>query len=109
MKLGISEYTQGNKSIQEYYSGCMELWTEFKELVYATIFDEGLAPLQQFHEDSQRDQLLMKMQKEYETVHCNLMPNPLMEDCLGELLWEEQCLLTKAVMRKKKNIFYDHL
>lgn len=33
----------------------MELWTEFKELVYATIFDEGLAPLQQFHEDSQRE------------------------------------------------------
>lgn len=37
------------------------------------------------------------------------MPNPLMEDCLGELLWEEQCLLTKAVTRKKKNNFYDHL
>lgn len=61
----------------------MELWTEFKELVYASIFNEGLAPLQQFHKDSKRDQFLMKMQKEYETGHCNLMPNPFN----GRLSW----------------------
>ena len=32
LELAISEYTHGNKSIQEYFSGFMDLWTELKEL-----------------------------------------------------------------------------
>lgn len=40
LEFDISEYRQGNKSIQEFYSSFMELQTGFKDLVYATTFEE---------------------------------------------------------------------
>ena len=37
LELEFSEYCQWNKSIQEFHSGFISLWTEFVELVYATV------------------------------------------------------------------------
>lgn len=88
------EYSHGNKSKQKYYSGFMDLWTEFKEFVYTTVSD-GLPTLQKYHEDTQRVQFLMKLHEEYEIVRTTSMswvPTPSLVDCLGELLQEEQCL-----------------
>lgn len=39
LELEISKYSQGNKSIPEYYSGFTNLWSEFMELVYTTVQD----------------------------------------------------------------------
>jgi len=33
----IVSYTQGNLSIQEYFSGFQNLWGEFSDVVYATV------------------------------------------------------------------------
>ena len=53
MEYEISEYSEGNKSIQDYFSGFVNIWTEYAELVYATISEEAIPTLQKVHEVSQ--------------------------------------------------------
>ena len=101
LKCDISEYSQGNKSIQDYYSRLVNLWTEYTELVYSTLSVASLPDFQKEHKDSQRDQFLMKLRVEYELVRSNLLsrvPTPSLNECLGELLREEQRLLTQATI-----------
>lgn len=64
----ISEYSQGDKSILDDYSGFINLWTEFTKLVYAMVPNNAISALQKVHEISQRDQLFMKLWREYESV-----------------------------------------
>ncbi|KAH7522546.1 hypothetical protein FEM48_Zijuj07G0149900 [Ziziphus jujuba var. spinosa] len=91
LELELSEYCQGNLSIQDYYSGFLNLWAKYKELIYASVPAQGLPILQQVHEVSQSDQFLMKLQREYEPVRVNLMsriPSPSLETCFAELFRE---------------------
>lgn len=69
LELELSEFCQWKKSIQEFRSGFISLWTEFVELVYATVPESELPTLQKFHKSSQRDQFLMKLRNEFESVH----------------------------------------
>ncbi|KAH7514307.1 hypothetical protein FEM48_Zijuj11G0075100 [Ziziphus jujuba var. spinosa] len=106
LELELSEYCQGNLSIQDYYSGFLNLWAEYKELVYASVPSEGLPILQQVHEVSQRDQFLMKLRCEYELIHVNLMsriPSPSLETCFDELFREEQRCFTQSVLENKNH------
>lgn len=41
LELKLFEYYQGTFYIQDYYSGFMNLWAEYKELVYAIVPKEG--------------------------------------------------------------------
>eukprot|EP00268_Persea_americana_P008028 TRINITY_DN13082_c1_g1_i2.p1 TRINITY_DN13082_c1_g1~~TRINITY_DN13082_c1_g1_i2.p1 ORF type:complete len:103 (+),score=10.93 TRINITY_DN13082_c1_g1_i2:211-519(+) len=46
----------------------------------------------------------MKLRPKYETVRSNLMSRaslPNVDDCLQELLWEEQCLVTKIAIEQQ--------
>ncbi|KAF7143753.1 hypothetical protein RHSIM_Rhsim05G0128700 [Rhododendron simsii] len=104
LELDISEYSQGTMSIQEYYSGFIIIWAEYKELVYANVSIEGLKTLQAVHEITQRDQFLMKLRHEFEPVRSNLMsraPTPSLETSLSELLRDEQRCLTQAALEQK--------
>ena len=59
-----------------------------------------LLPLQQH---SHRDQFLMKVRPDYETVRSNLMSwasLPSLDDRLQELLWEEERPVTKTSMEQ---------
>ncbi|XP_060669987.1 retrovirus-related Pol polyprotein from transposon RE1 isoform X4 [Ziziphus jujuba] len=106
LELELSEYCQGNLSIQDYYSGFLNLWAEYKELVYASVPPEGLPILQQVHEVSQRDQFLMKLRREYEPIRVNLMsriPSPSLETCFAELFREEQRCVTQSVLENKNH------
>ena len=51
----ISNYVQGNLSIQDYYSGFQNLWVEYIDNIYAQIPTESLSIIQQVHEQSKRD------------------------------------------------------
>ena len=58
---------------------------------------EALSKLQTVHEDSRRDQFLMKLRAEYEITRAGLLnrnPVPTLDICHGELLQEEQRLAT---------------
>jgi hypothetical protein len=39
----IANYTQGNLSIQEYFSGFQNLWGEFSDMVYAKVSAASLS------------------------------------------------------------------
>ena len=106
LEYDISNYTQGNLSIQEYYTGFVMLWTEYTDLVYASVPDTSLEGIQTLHQTSQRDQFLMKLRHEFESVRSNLLlrtPSPSLDDCLNELLREEQRLSTQATLEQQGN------
>ena len=93
----IASNTQGNLSIQEYFSGFQNLGGEFSNMVYARVPAASLSAVQAIHEQSKRDQFLMKLRHEFEVTHSNLMNqdlSPSLDVCFGELLSEEQGLPT---------------
>jgi len=94
----IAMYSQGGLSVQDYFSGFQNLWAEFTDIVYATIPSESISIIQGVHEQSKRDQFLMKLRSDFENVRSNLMnrdPSPSLDVCFRELLREEQRLFTQ--------------
>jgi hypothetical protein len=68
-------------------------------MVYAKVPTTSLSDVQTVHEQSKRDQFLMKLRPEFEVTRSNLVnqdPSPSLDVCFGELLRNEQCLLTQA-------------
>ncbi|XP_073128888.1 uncharacterized protein [Henckelia pumila] len=104
LELELGQFSQGSMSIQEFYSSFENIWAEYTDIVYAHVPPEGLIVVQKVHETSKRDQFLMKLKGEFEAIRSNLMnrdPVPLLDICIGELLREEQRLMTQAVMEQK--------
>nr|GMD03745.1 Retrovirus-related Pol polyprotein from transposon TNT 1-94 [Ipomoea batatas] len=104
LELELGQLSQGSMSIQEFYSSFETLWVEYTDIVYANVPPEGLSAVQSVHETSKRDQFLMKLRGEFETIRSNLMNRqlvPSMDICVGELLREEQRLTTLAVLEQK--------
>ncbi|KAI4331744.1 hypothetical protein L6164_016702 [Bauhinia variegata] len=101
LELEISNFNQGNLSIEQYYSGFLNLWSEYSGIIYSKVPKEALAGIQAVHEDSRRDQFLMKLRSDFEVVRAGLLnwnSVPSLSICLGELLHEEQRLATQAVL-----------
>lgn len=97
----ISQFVQGTLSIQDYYSQFTSLWTDYAAIIYADLPAASLSSIQEIHKTSQRNQFLMKLRPQFETVRSNLMsrvPSPSLESCLGELLREEQRLVTQTAL-----------
>ena len=55
LELEIGNFSQGNLSIEQYYSGFINLWSEYSGIIYSKVPKEALASLQAVHEDSRRD------------------------------------------------------
>lgn len=105
----IAEYNQGDKTVQEYYSGFMTLWIEYTSFMYATIPDQAIGLIQKVNESTQRHQFLMKLRHEFEPVRASLLnrsPTPSLDVCLQELLREEQRCKSQAILDLHKS---DHL
>jgi hypothetical protein len=65
--------------------------------VYASVPPEGLITIQNVHETNKHDQFLMKLRGDFEAIRSNMMnrePVPLLDICVGELLREEQWIVT---------------
>ena len=98
LELDIGNYRQGNLSIEQFYSGFINLWSDYSGLVHSQVPKAALASLQVVHFESQRDQFLMKLQPEFESARIGLINRtlvPSLEVCLGELLREEQNLASQ--------------
>ncbi|KZV27588.1 hypothetical protein F511_11591 [Dorcoceras hygrometricum] len=101
LELTIANYTQGDLSVQDYYSGFLNLWSDYSNLVTAMVSGEGLVAVLDVHKTSQRDQFLMKLRPEFESLCASLVnrvPVPSLEACFGEFLREEQRLNTQNTM-----------
>ena len=103
LELDIATYRQGDLSIQDYYSGFLNLWAEHSAILHADVSTDSLAVVQKVYEISKRDQFLMKLRPEFDVVRAALLnrnPAPSLDVCLGELLREEQRLLTQGAMSR---------
>ncbi|XP_050877563.1 uncharacterized protein LOC127081339 [Lathyrus oleraceus] len=101
LELDIANYKQGDLSIQEYYSGFLNLWTEHSAIIHAKVPKTSLAAVQEVYNTSERDQFLMKLRSEFEVVRGALLNRnlvPSLDTCVGELLREEQRLITQGAM-----------
>ena len=59
----------GSLSIQDYYSAFLTLWHEYADLVTADVpIIATLSTIQTIHATTRRDQFLMKLRPEYESV-----------------------------------------
>jgi transposase InsO family protein len=97
----IAMFQHGSLSIQDYYSAFLTLWHEYATLVTADVPVAALSTIQTLHATTQRDQFLMKLRPEYESVRSALLnrsPVPSLDVCFGELLREEQRLSTQAIL-----------
>ena len=103
LEYDIANYSQGNLSIQDYFSKFQSLWAEFIDIVYAKVPTESLSDVQEVHEQSKRDQFLMKLRSEFEAICSNMMnraPSPSLNACFGELFREEQHLATQTTLQQ---------
>ncbi|KAF5469242.1 hypothetical protein F2P56_013330 [Juglans regia] len=99
----IAMFQHGSLSIQDYYSAFLTLWHEYTALVTADVPVAALSTIQTLHETSRRDQFLMKLGPEYESIRSSLLnrsPVPSLDICFGELLREEQRLSTQAILEQ---------
>ena len=99
----IAMFQHGSLSIQDYYSAFLTLWHEYADLVTADVPIAALSTIQTIHATTRRDQFLMKLRPEYESVCSSLLnrsPVPSLDICFGELLREEQRLSTQAILEQ---------
>ena len=77
---------------------------EFTDIACAFVTGDNLTGLQKFHKINQRDQFLMKLRPEFDTIRSNLMsrqPTPSLETSLNEVLREEQRQVTQTHLTKQ--------
>jgi len=55
LEFDISNFSQGNLSIKQYYSGFVNLWSEYSGIIYFKVYKKALPSLQAVHEVSKRD------------------------------------------------------
>jgi len=102
----ISVYRHESLSISELYFHFMNLWAEYTGIVYKDLSVERQTVVQTFNESTKRDQFLMKLRFDFEGIQTNVMNKaivPSLDECLNDLLREEQRLLTQATMDQKKS------
>jgi hypothetical protein len=69
----IAMFQHGSLSIQDYYSAFLNLWHEYAALVTADVPVATLSTIQTLHATTQRDQFLVKLCPEYESVRSALL------------------------------------
>lgn len=95
LELKIANYTQGNLTIEQYYSGFLKLWSEYSCIIYANVLVAALQEIDKW------DQFLMKLRTEFEVAQASLLnhdPIPFLDVCFSELLREKQRLTTQTIM-----------
>lgn len=88
-------FAQDSRSIEEYYSGFSNLWTKYTDIIYALISLNNLEAIQHVHVVTKRDQFLIKLQREFESIRSSLMnweSLPTLDGYMGKLLREEDNL-----------------
>ncbi|RVW31828.1 Retrovirus-related Pol polyprotein from transposon RE1 [Vitis vinifera] len=86
------------RSIYDYYSAFLTLWHEYADLVTADVPIVALSTIQTIHATTRRDQFLMKLRPEYESVHSSLLnrsPVPSLDICLVSYFAKSNALVLK--------------
>lgn len=73
LEFKLVNFAQDSRSIEEYYSGFSNLWTKYTDIIYALISLNNLEAIQHVHVVTKRDQFLIKLQREFESIRSSLM------------------------------------
>ena len=79
---------------------------EYDDIKYLNVSEVALSEIQKLQATSHKDQFLMKLRSEYEIIQSNLMsrvPAPSLNECLNELLREEQSQLTQHALKQQSS------
>lgn len=101
-------YEQGEKSIQDFYAGFMDLWAEYESVNMGNMTNACcIKSLKALYDERKVIQFLMKLRSDYENVRANILNRgtlPTMDMVLGELLREETRIQLQAALDGKRNV-----
>jgi len=69
---GDWKFQQGNLSFEQYYSGFLNMWSEYSNIVNAKVSKMALQTTKAVHEESKHDQFLMKIGPKFKTTQAGL-------------------------------------
>ena len=64
----IAKFTQGDRSVQEYFNGFLILWTERDSMLIQTVSHGFLSEALKLQEETHISQFLMNLRPEFESV-----------------------------------------
>lgn len=94
----LAKFCQCDKTVQEYYSGFLALWTERDQMLLHSITSEFLPQALKLKEELHISQFLRNLRPELEPVRAALMnreASPDLDTCVQEVLREEIRLVTR--------------
>ncbi|RVX09478.1 hypothetical protein CK203_015268 [Vitis vinifera] len=94
----IAMFQHGSLSIQDYYSAFLTLWHEYADLVTMDVPIAALSTIQTIHATTRRDQFLMKLRPEYESIRSSLLNRshvPSLDICLVSYFVKNNALVLK--------------
>lgn len=97
LELEIVLYNLGNLPIDQFYAGFLHLWNEYSGIIYSKVPNKALVALSKIQVENQRNQFLMKLLPEFETVKVSsLNCNPIIGYLLGRIITQRtvSCYLT---------------
>ncbi|XP_058201772.1 uncharacterized protein LOC131316429 [Rhododendron vialii] len=101
-------YEQGEKTIQEFYAGFMDLWSEYEFVNMGNMTTACcIQNLKTIYDERKVMQFLMKLRSDYENIRGNILNRgtlPTMDMVLGELLREETRIATQAILKGKRTV-----
>ena len=96
----IAKYTQGDKSVQEYFNGFLTLWTERDSMLIQTVSSGFLSEALKLQEETHISQFLMNLRPEFESIRSALMNrenSANLDTCFQEVLREELRLTSAGI------------
>ncbi|KAF8409806.1 hypothetical protein HHK36_005885 [Tetracentron sinense] len=101
----LAQWTVKDARVMSWILGSVDPQIFLNLRPYKTAKTDSLSVVQEVHEQSKRDQLLMKLRPKFEATHSNVMnrdPSPSLDVCFGELIREEQHLATQTTFQQDK-------
>ncbi|KAG5570839.1 hypothetical protein H5410_060605 [Solanum commersonii] len=97
----LSEYKQGDKDIQSYYSGLMAIWSEQDQSFGGNLSSTGFKDVMLERKKNRVVQFLMKLSPDFEPIRANILNRKTLPDInvvFGELIREETRINNLASM-----------
>lgn len=104
----LAKYSQGDKSVQQYYNGFLTLWNEKDSMILENVSSTAHAEVIKVQEESHISQFLMNLRPEFESVRAALMnreTSPHLDTCVQEVLREEIRLQSQHSLMEEPKAF----
>ena len=104
----IAKFTQGDRSVHEYFNGFLILWTERDSMLIQTVSTGFLSKAFKFQEETHISQFLMNLRPEFESIWSTLMnreQSANLDTCFQEVLREELRFTSQRAILEEPKAF----